>query len=53
VDDGRYGGFPFGLAMRIKPTAPLGSWRLAISAVAGIVSGRETALVRVARPAGG
>lgn len=53
VDDGRFGGFPFRLALRIRPTAPLGSAPIAISAVAGPASGQKTALVRIARSDGG
>jgi hypothetical protein len=47
VDDGTFGGFPFTLGLRIKPTAPPGAARLAISAVAGVSRAETTALVRV------
>lgn len=49
VDAGIFGGFPFTLRLRIKATAPLGSSRLTITAVAGVSRSEETVLLRVAR----
>jgi hypothetical protein len=49
VHDGGVGGFELTIALRIKPTAPLGPARVAIAAVAGISHAETTALVRVAR----
>lgn len=46
IDDGSFGGFPFTVGLRIKPSAPLGTARLAIAAVAGVSQARSTALVR-------
>ena len=37
------------VALRIKPTAPLGAARVAITAVAGVSSGKTTAVIRVLR----
>ena len=46
---GHLGKVPFALRLNIRPGAPLGTSRLAISAVAGISSAEKSALVRIAR----
>ncbi len=45
--DGASGTFPFDFAFRIRPTAPPGTARVAISAVAGVSTAKTTALLRV------
>jgi len=47
IEDGSFGGFPFTLGLRIKPTAPLGPASLAIEAVAGVSRAESTAVVRI------
>ncbi|MBV8395268.1 MAG: trypsin-like serine protease [Actinobacteria bacterium] len=47
VDDGSYGGFPFTLGVRIKPSAPLGVAKLAVTAFAGVSRAASTAALRV------
>jgi hypothetical protein len=47
VDDGSFGGFPFSLGLRIKPTAPVGVANLSIQAVAGVSRAQSTAVVRI------
>jgi hypothetical protein len=52
VDEGSFylGPSKFSLALRVKPTAPLGTSRLTINAVAGFSSTQKAALVRIAVP---
>jgi len=47
IDDGSYGGFPFTLGLRIKPTAPVGVASLVIDAVAGLSHAHSRANVRI------
>jgi len=47
IDDGSFGGFPFTLGVRIKPTAPRGRASLAIAAVAGVSRAESTAVVQI------
>jgi hypothetical protein len=46
--DGAAGTFPFNFAFRIRPTAPLGSAPVAVTAVAGASTARATTSLRVA-----
>ncbi len=47
--DGAGGTFPFTLRLRVKPTAPLVSTRVAVTAVAGVSRAHTTVLVRISR----
>ncbi|GEM_PF-1541155 len=47
IDEGSYGGFPFTLGVRIKPTAPRGPASLSIAVVAGVSRAESTAVVRI------
>jgi hypothetical protein len=49
VEDGGVGAFALIVWLRIKPTAPLGTARVAVAAVAGVSRAQTSAVVRVAR----
>ena len=45
--DGSSGTFPFDFSFKIRPTAPVGTARIAIAATAGVSSANATALLRI------
>ena len=47
--DGSAGTFPFDFTFKIRPTAPVGSAKIAIAATAGLSSANATALLRISR----
>ena len=47
--DGSAGTFPFDFTFKIRPTAPVGTAKIAIAATAGLSSANATALLRISR----
>jgi hypothetical protein len=47
---GASGNFPFGLSLRIKPTAPLAIAHIAINATAGLSTAKATTPLRITKP---
>ena len=47
--DGSSGAFPFNFTFKIRPTAPIGTAKIAIAATAGVSSAGGTALLRISR----
>jgi elastase-2 len=47
IDDGGYGGLPFNLRLRIKPSAPAGSSRLSVTATSDVSTVQRNGVLRV------
>ena len=47
--DGSSGAFPFDFTFKIRPTAPIGTAKVAIAATAGVSSANGTAVLRISR----